>query len=381
MRLLAITVMDSWGGGEQVLFDIVNSLREHQFIVVSPDKEFYKIFNRDNSKLVTVNSLRKVYSGHHGWSFVSKILILRRLITASAQLIQLLKKEPVDFILANGNFAALFAYALYKIKNKEFIIIQHNILSKYTAENKIVTFLTKYARKIVCVSNSVAENIKSLISEDLHSKIVVIHNGVQVPGEIPIGSGKSRITIGIVGSILRWKGIDKIIKILLPLIVKMDNVSISIIGSTTEDQDSIRLQDELRAYISTNLLGDKIKFAGNLKSKFEIYSGLDILINYSRDPEAFSLSVAEAMAYGKIVIAKKIGGPKELIENEVSGFLCDPYKPEDLFQKVEYCINNIYTEQFQQIRENARLRIENNFSLNIFKKKYLNLFREMSSLF
>jgi len=378
MRILAITVMESWGGGEQVLYDIVKSIREHQFIVASPNKDFYKRFNDENSKLVAINSLRKVYSGNNGWSFASKILILLRLIMASSKLISVIKREPVDFVLANGNFAALFAFALHKIKKMNFIIIQHNILSKPSSEKKIISFLTKYSKKIVCVSNSVAENIISITNDNQHEKIVVIYNGVQVPEETLLKSGvKEEITIGIVGSILRWKGIDNIIKILTPLILKTENVYISIIGSTTEDPDSVKLLDELKEYISNNSLDNKIKFLGGLKNKSEIYSRLDILINYSRDPEAFSLTVAEAMSHSKIVIAKNIGGPKELIENDVSGFLCDPNNPEELLLRTEYCITHINKNNFQQIRTNARLRIENKFSLNIFKEKYEKLFQEV----
>jgi len=149
MRILAITVMESWGGGEQVLYDIVKSVRDHQFIVASPNKDFYKRFNDENSKLVTINSLRKVYIGTHGWNFASNILIFFRLIIASAKIIPLIKKDPVDFVLANGNYAALFAFALYKVKKKNFIIIQHNILSLTSSEKKIISFLIKYSKKII----------------------------------------------------------------------------------------------------------------------------------------------------------------------------------------------------------------------------------------
>ena len=159
----------------------------------------------------------------------------------------------------------------------------------------------------------------------------------------------------------------------------MDNVFISIIGSTTEDPESVKLLDELKDYISQNSLRNKIKFLGSIKSKSEIYPLLNILINYSREPEAFSLTVAEAMAHSKIVIAKNIGGPKELIENEVSGFLCDPDNPEELQQITKYCVNHIHTDKFQQIRKFARLRVENMFSLIIFKERYKKLFEEINS--
>ena len=116
---------------------------------------------------------------------------------------------------------------------------------------------------------------------------------------------------------------------------------------------------------------------GSIKTKSEIYSPLNIVINYSRSPEAFSLTTAEAMSFGKIVITANIGGPTELIDNEKNGFLCEPNKPEELKKIVEYCINNLHTEQLQQIRLNARLKIETTFSLDVFRTKYNGLFQEV----
>ncbi len=377
MKILALSVMENWGGGEQVLWDIVNSLDKHTFIIAAPNKDFYKVFNTSNSSFFTINSMRKIYNNKYGWDPTNKIKILYGIVISSFKLISLVKRENIDFILANGNFAGLFAYAINWFTKKDFIIIQHNILSDSPADIKVIPLVLKHAKKIVCVSNSVAESIKSKVKTKIQDKIKVIYNGIKYPEKIPEKTSVEKITIGIVGSISRVKGTDNTIKILSPLLKSRNNVFLSIIGTTTQEPDSSLLLEEINQYINRNSLEAKVKFTGEIKDKNDIYSQLDIVINYTHVPEAFSLSTAEAMAYGKIAIAKNAGGPTEIIEDGISGFLCSPDSPDELLQKTEYCIDNINTDQFNQLRLNARNKVKEMFPVEKFKENYIKLFDEL----
>ena len=56
----------------------------------------------------------------------------------------------------------------------------------------------------------------------------------------------------------------------------------------------------------------------------------DIVLSTSIEPEAFGRVSAEACAMAKPVISTNHGGSREIIENNVTGWLVEPRNPEDL---------------------------------------------------
>jgi len=61
--------------------------------------------------------------------------------------------------------------------------------------------------------------------------------------------------------------------------------------------------------------------------------------------------VVEAMARKKIVIATKCGGPQEIIDNGINGFLVENQNPQAIADAIEYIINN--SNKMPKIQENA----------------------------
>jgi len=76
--------------------------------------------------------------------------------------------------------------------------------------------------------------------------------------------------------------------------------------------------------------------------------------------EGFGYVAAEAMACGKAVVASRVGGLAEIIEDGRSGILVEPGKTEDLAEAVIELISN--PERRAKISKNARKRIVDQFS-------------------
>src|SRR5690606_32706181 len=51
------------------------------------------------------------------------------------------------------------------------------------------------------------------------------------------------------------------------------------------------------------------------------YASIDILINGGKEAEAFGISIAEALGSSKPVMAYKLGGPIEMIDEKNNGWL------------------------------------------------------------
>ncbi len=85
--------------------------------------------------------------------------------------------------------------------------------------------------------------------------------------------------------------------------------------------------------ITANLmLGHYVKFVGKIPSSnlAEFYSRSDIAIFPSIYPEPFGRVALEAMSFGKPVIASRVGGIPEVVEDLVTGILVPPNNPKEL---------------------------------------------------
>lgn len=129
----------------------------------------------------------------------------------------------------------------------------------------------------------------------------------------------------------------------------------------------------------------KFKIAGDgpLKAKLNNYDNLEYLGQLDRANlfsalkncislifpsmwyENMPLSIIEAFACGKPVIASDLGAMAELIKNEKTGLLFEPGNSEQLAQKIDWAFN--YPEEIRKYGINAREEYEKNYTA---KKNY-----------
>lgn len=80
---------------------------------------------------------------------------------------------------------------------------------------------------------------------------------------------------------------------------------------------------------------DDIVLAGYRPDAAALVEGADLCVVPSIWDEAFGLAVAEPMARGKLVIASRVGGIPELIEDDVTGLLVPPGDEDALASAIE----------------------------------------------
>jgi len=81
--------------------------------------------------------------------------------------------------------------------------------------------------------------------------------------------------------------------------------------------------------------------------------------------ETFSVVTAEALAYGKPVIATRCGGPEEFV-NSNCGILIEPRDNDALVKAMNYMLDNFSTYNPEDIREYAKI----NLALMSLVKRY-----------
>jgi glycosyltransferase involved in cell wall biosynthesis len=86
---------------------------------------------------------------------------------------------------------------------------------------------------------------------------------------------------------------------------------------------------------------EKVRFYGCFSSNElpETMALTDIIVLPSYT-EAFGIAMIEAMAYAKPVVASRVDGIPEVVEDGVTGFLCEPGNPNELAKKVLQLVGN-----------------------------------------
>ena len=106
-------------------------------------------------------------------------------------------------------------------------------------------------------------------------------------------------------------------------------------------------------------LENRVRFTGHVRDVRGLLEAMDIYIMPSHK-EAFGLSLLEAMAYGCPVIVTAVGGPLEVVEDEVSGIFIPPRDPNRLADAVVRLLNDAGLRR--RLGDGARKRVEANFS-------------------
>ncbi|TYB32239.1 MAG: glycosyltransferase [Candidatus Mcinerneyibacterium aminivorans] len=121
----------------------------------------------------------------------------------------------------------------------------------------------------------------------------------------------------------------------------------------------------------------KTRFIGRLYDNYTLalcYSAADIFVGPSLE-EAFGQTYSEAMSCGTPCIAFNHSGPKDIIDHKKNGYLANYKSADDLAKGIIWCLND--KKRLNNLGNNARRKVLNNYSFDVISKQYLKLYREL----
>lgn len=157
-----------------------------------------------------------------------------------------------------------------------------------------------------------------------HRPTFVVHPGVEPDRVAPVprsalGIAEERTVIGIVGRLQPWKGQHRVIEAVAILREAGHDVHALVVGGDAYDLSPEYL-DLLHARIDGLGLTDRVTMTGQIPDPSSHIAAMDVLVNASaREP--FGIVLLEGMAQEVAVVAIGDAGPRDIIEDGVSGLL------------------------------------------------------------
>lgn len=140
--------------------------------------------------------------------------------------------------------------------------------------------------------------------------------------------------IGMPAVFARWKGHLQVVEAFERAAARLEDVHLVLVGGPIYDTVAERgYAEELVRRVGRSSLGgtprapsltDRIHFLRFQSEPWRLYPEFDVVVHFSTRPEPFGRVVVEAMACGTPVIAAREGGPVEIVEDGVSGWLTTP---------------------------------------------------------
>ena len=221
--------------------------------------------------------------------------------------------------------------------------------------------LAKFSERWICSHSTwtvvVSKTMKAvLMQEGVPDKnIVVVPNGIDPQKFHPSISGRAireryalegKLVIGFVGWFRPWHGLDMLLEIFRDVHMAEKNLRLLLVGDGPAYADLYR-------YADTHDLLSAVIFTGAVRSQETAahIAAMDITVQPSATEYACPMKIFEYMAMGKCIIAPDQSNMRDLLENQVNGYLFTPGNREHFKTVLQHAIQ--YPASRQLVQKNA----------------------------
>ncbi|MBI3615368.1 MAG: glycosyltransferase family 4 protein [Candidatus Omnitrophica bacterium] len=288
------------------------------------------------------------------------------------------RSEPVDLIHAHTRVGQVVAARISRRLNIPYVTTWHGIYKRRLSRK----LWPCTGRMTIAISGPVRQHLQEYFQIP-EERIRCIYNGIdtahyasapdpsaveryreshQIPAGRPVIGGIGRLAAG------RVKGFDSLLVSAHLLKKTFPDIQVLIVGDGPRRPF---LEDVARR------LGvrDQVRFLGASGDVRLPLALMDVFIFSSRWPEAFGLTLVEAMAAAKPVVATKVGAVPEIVEHNVSGWLVPVEDPDSLAQGIARLLRDRATAS--RLGRAAQIRAREMFSVDRMVSEIEQVYREV----
>lgn len=244
----------------------------------------------------------------------SLFLYLPILLANGVRLRAILRNNDID-LMVNNDF-----YNLLPVVNRIFWGKTNYVCYVRFLPSRFPRFLMKlwfnshqvFSRKILAVSEAVKRQLPD------NGNVMVIYN--ELPLKNVDFSKPTKSAILYPANFTKGKGHELALRVFKNVVTGNPLWNLHLIGGDMGLVKNKRYIDDLKVLCDELGIADKVVWGGFSSDILQDYQNASIILNFS-ESESFSLTCLEAMYCGRPVIATKCGGPEEIIEDGVTGFL------------------------------------------------------------
>jgi glycosyltransferase involved in cell wall biosynthesis len=187
-----------------------------------------------------------------------------------------------------------------------------------------------------------------------------------------LGLGADQSIVGVVATLRPQKALDVLLRAVPLVREQVPDATVLIVGGA----DEVGGPEEQRLHtVAAELgLGDEVRFLGERFDVPDLVAAFDVAA-LSSDFEGSPLSVMEYMEAGKPVVATRVGGLPDLVEDGVNGLLVEPQDPAALAAALVEVLRD--PERAVRMGEAGRRRRREEFSIEATARKVGELYEEL----
>ena len=343
------------------LLEKINRKRFNPILLLPQNGPFYDKANKIGIETLILPTMIKFSEGHNLSTFP-------KIVKAVYQLTHLIQKKNIQLVHSNSPRTAYIGGIAAKLTSIPSVIHVRDIhLSPFSHPLK-ARFLNILSDEIVAVSSATRDSILKS-APYLEPKIKVVYNGVDIKRLESIrfkdirnefGLKKDVPVIGCVGIIHPAKGQDILIQATALIKKSFPHVKVFLIGGIFLKKAK-NYENELRRLTKKLGLEEIVVFTGFRSDVFDLINAMDVVVHPAIYPDPFPRSLLEASAIGKAIVATRVGGIPEMLENDVSALLIEPSVPIAIAEAVEHLLSE--KTKARELASEAKSRIEKNFSI------------------
>lgn len=330
---IIMPVAEQRGGAEMMLLHLLRANRR------GPKVEYHLTFLEDGPMVREVIAL-----GYSAQVFqAGQLRQVSRQIETVRNLRRWMKDENIQIAMSWMEKAHLYAGPAAKMAGIPNVWCQHIIPDGHWMSRWAALIPT---RKIFCSSQSAQHGQQKLKPK---RETCVIFPAVDLtcldPVSLPspkearraLGLPERGLLIGTVCRLQRSKGVHVFLDAAAEIAKTHADVHFIIVGGKHALEPNC--PDVLAAQAASLGLKDKVMFTGYQSNTIHWMQAMDVVVLASVGTESFGMVIIEAMALGKPVIASRAGGPQEIIEDGVDGYLTEQGNVVHLASTIEIILN------------------------------------------
>ncbi|HEX7807690.1 MAG TPA: glycosyltransferase family 4 protein [Thermoanaerobaculia bacterium] len=284
-------------------------------------------------------------------------------IRAFRRLLALARERKFDLIHAHLTYASIWGALLSRFTRIPCVATLHVAPPAQGSDrikDRLMRFaLNRWAARTIAVSGALREKYLAAGGID-PAKLIVAHNGISIE-RFKRSTNTSRTLITV--SVLRpGKGIE----VLLEAMRRVKDATLIIAGDGPMRQAWTDLAQRLG-------IADRLRWMGYRNDVETLLPEASVFVLPSLD-DAFPTVLLEAMAAGLPVVATRVGGIPEIVDDGITGRLVPPNDPAALANAIESLLDSDNVA----MRDTAHKRAEQQFSTEAWIRRLETIYLEVA---